>query len=78
MIISTKSLGENLRKIREDSGVSQKEAAERCGLDENTVSRIETGKTFPSLRTLVKLAAAIKPPRGSENADDQLFLRIES
>ncbi|MFV0636805.1 helix-turn-helix domain-containing protein [Mitsuokella sp. WILCCON 0060] len=44
---------------RQELGISQRMLAERCGLPQSSVARIETLKTTPKLDTLVKLMQAI-------------------
>ncbi len=56
--------------------MSQSEVAQKCSMDINTVSRIELGKTVPSLRTLINLVNAIKSTDGY-SSDEQIFLQIE-
>ena len=40
---------------RNDLGLSQRELAERCGMPQSSVARIERGLTTPKLDTLVKI-----------------------
>ncbi len=42
---------------RKDSGLTQKELAERTGIAQADISKIENGNANPSLRTLKRLAA---------------------
>ncbi|WP_432648448.1 helix-turn-helix domain-containing protein [Mitsuokella sp.] len=44
---------------RQELGISQRMLAERCGLPQSSVARIETLKTTPKLDTLVKLMQAL-------------------
>jgi transcriptional regulator with XRE-family HTH domain len=37
-------LGEVLRELRAERGLSQRALADRCGLSQSTISRLETGK----------------------------------
>jgi transcriptional regulator with XRE-family HTH domain len=48
------SIGEKLRALREDAGLTQDQAAARTGLARSTVSEAENGKN-PTLHTLVRL-----------------------
>jgi len=48
-----------VRWIRERRGITQEELAERSGVSQNSVSRIETGKRKPHKGTLQKLATAL-------------------
>ena len=50
------SLGDRLRELRDIKGVSQQIVANLIGLDRSTYAYYESGKTEPSLRTLIILA----------------------
>ena len=45
--------------LRERHGLTQAELAERCGMDQADVSRIERGSTSPTARTLQRIADAL-------------------
>lgn len=49
----------NIKRIRKKKGMSQKELICAVGLGTPMYSRIETGKTEPSLTTLEKIAKAL-------------------
>ncbi|MCB9796687.1 MAG: helix-turn-helix transcriptional regulator [Alphaproteobacteria bacterium] len=49
-------LGERLRWLRGERGLSQGELAQRCGVQVAEVSKWERGRRGPSLEGLVKLA----------------------
>ena len=55
-------VGRQLRKLRTQSGLSLRALAENSGLNVNTLSLIENGKTSPSVSTLQQLAAALNVP----------------
>lgn len=46
-------------KRRQELGISQRALAERCGIPQSSVARIETLKTTPKLDTLIKLMQAL-------------------
>jgi len=48
-----------LRQIRERKALSQRDLAQRAGVGEATISRIEQGRVRPRPSTLRKLAAAL-------------------
>ena len=50
------SLGENIRKKREELKLSQEYVAERLGVSRQAVSKWETGKSEPTAGNLVELA----------------------
>jgi DNA-binding Xre family transcriptional regulator len=50
----------DLRKAREDAGLSLTDVEKRTGIDKATLSRLETGKqSNPTVDTLVRYAAAV-------------------
>lgn len=46
-------------ELREHRGLTQGELAERCGIDQGDISRIERGSTSPTARTLQRIAEAL-------------------
>lgn len=52
-------LGQKLRRLREEKGVSQEELSKEAGLDRTYVGKIERGKKSPSLNTVEKLGDAL-------------------
>jgi len=55
-------VGHCLRKLRADRGLSIRALAGISGLNVNTLSLIENGKTSPSVSTLQQVAAALQAP----------------
>jgi len=53
-------LGRAIRRIREELGINQEEAAERCGLHRTYYSGIERGVRNVSLVNLEKIARGLK------------------
>lgn len=49
-------LGNNVRRLREEHGLTQEALAERANLDSTYISGIERGVRNPSFLSLVKLA----------------------
>lgn len=68
-------IGERLRSLREQRGLSQRELAARAGLTNGTISLIEKNKTSPSVASLKSLLDAIPismadfftPPKEAES-----------
>ncbi len=58
----TLSMGELIRKAREEAGYSQRELAERIYRRQAALSDIENGKMEPNASTLVYLAFNLKKP----------------
>lgn len=56
------SVGQRLRRLRQQRLLTLRELAERSGVAFTTVHRIETGKVAPRLRTLRRLAEALGVP----------------
>ena len=51
--------GEIIVELREKEDLSQEDLAYDCGMDRSFMSKIETGKTAPSLLTLMRLAQGL-------------------
>jgi transcriptional regulator with XRE-family HTH domain len=52
--------GRAIRRVREEQGINQEEAAERCGLHRTYYSGIERGVRNVSLVNIEKLAKGLK------------------
>ena len=50
----------NLSKIRKEQRYTQRELAELAGLNPNYYAKVERGNGMPSLKTIHKLAKALK------------------
>jgi transcriptional regulator with XRE-family HTH domain len=55
-------VGQRLRELRLERGLSIRALAERSGLNVNTFSLIENGKSSPSVSTLQQVAGALEVP----------------
>lgn len=55
-------VGQRLRVLRDERGISMRALARRSGLSANALSMIERGLTSPSVSTLNKLANALEVP----------------
>ena len=47
--------GENLKNLRKNKGLTQSELAESIGLETHNLNRIENGKSFPQVKTLINI-----------------------
>lgn len=54
-----RAIGEKLREIRQERGMSLRELAAKAEVSASMLSQIETGKVFPSVRSLYGIAAAL-------------------
>lgn len=75
-------VGQRLRMLREERGISMRALARRSGLSANALSMIERGLTSPSVSTLNKLATALEVPITAffrqEPAREQIVFRKAS
>ena len=55
-------IGERLRALREEKGLSQGTIEKRTGLRRCYISRVENGYTVPAVETLEKFARALEVP----------------
>jgi transcriptional regulator with XRE-family HTH domain len=62
-------IGEMIRKLRSQKGMSQGDIEKRTGLLRCYLSRVENGHTIPSLDTLAKIAGAMDFPLAQFFAD---------
>ena len=55
----SRKLGGNLKRIRTAKKISQGDIADGLGVSRGFVSKVENGKTNPTLLTITKLAKAL-------------------
>ena len=53
-------IGQNIRQIREDTGLTQEKLAEIVGVDFRYISFLENAKGFPSCELIEKLSNALQ------------------
>ena len=58
-------LGERIRELRKACGLTQEQLAERIGVEQKHVSRIELGTNYPTIKRLEKIAEALNLPMQS-------------
>ena len=54
-----KTLGERIRELREAKDLTQREIANRIGIDDYYISRLENNHVNPTLATMQKIASAL-------------------
>ena len=52
-------IGSNIRRLRIEKGMTQKELGERCGMFDSAIRRYENGRSVPTLKTIDKIADAL-------------------
>ena len=80
----SKTIGERIREIRNERGLTQKTLGEKAGIAEPTIRRYELGKLNPKINTVKKIATALNVPwyelyPGEEDGEDVklLFRSVE-
>ncbi len=58
------NVGERVRAVREQRGLSLRDIVQRTGLEETTLASIEAGKIAPPLGTIIRLAKALEMKMG--------------
>jgi transcriptional regulator with XRE-family HTH domain len=58
----TPAIGEKLKFARQQQQMSLRELAEKADISASMLSQIETGKAFPSVRSIYNIAAALNLP----------------
>lgn len=54
------TIGEKIRMIRKEKGLTQKQVGERCGMADSAVRKYESGAIHPKLETIFRIAAALE------------------
>lgn len=54
-----RAIGEKLRAVRQERDMSLRELADKAEISASMLSQIETGKVFPSVRSLYSIASAL-------------------
>ncbi len=71
-----RELGELLRRLRKGAGLTGKELAQRAGVAQPTISRIETGQLLPTPETVERVSAALELDETDRGALDALLVRL--
>jgi len=53
-------IGNRIRELRESKGISQQNLAAVCNFEKANLSRIEAGRTNPTISTLYKISQALE------------------
>lgn len=55
-----KKVGEKIVELRKERGLTQLDFAEKLGIEDSALRRIEKGRTNPTLKTLLKICAELE------------------
>lgn len=55
-MVTKELLGTRIKELRKNRKLSQDQLSEKVGMDPKHLSRIEVGKSYPSIKTLEKIA----------------------
>lgn len=56
------TVGENIRKLRKERGLTQKQLGEMCGIKEANIRKYELDKANPKIETIERIAQALEVP----------------
>lgn len=56
------TIGINIKKIRQEKGLTQKKLAQACNMYESQIRKYESGKVKPKINTLGKISKALEVP----------------
>ncbi|MFA9379139.1 MAG: helix-turn-helix domain-containing protein [Lachnotalea sp.] len=56
------TVGENIKRIRKEKGLTQKKLGELCGINEANIRKYELGNANPKIETIDKIASALGIP----------------
>lgn len=60
MTINYEKLGQRIRQLRKEKGITQEQLAEKVGMDPRTILEVENGKREnPTLKTLSTISEAL-------------------
>lgn len=53
-------IGKRIRQLRVERDMTQLDLGVKVGMEENAVQRLETARTFPTLKTLFRIAQGLE------------------
>ncbi|NAS22157.1 helix-turn-helix domain-containing protein [Herbidospora sp. NEAU-GS84] len=71
-----RELGELLRRLRKNAGLTGKELAQLAGVAQPTISRMETGRLLPTPETVEQVSAALNLNQHTREELDLLLSRL--
>ena len=78
------TIGERIRGLRREKGMTQKQLADAIGIDDATIRKYESGKLNPKIETIEKIAEGLgvqpdlirKREPGMTEREFQAFIRL--
>ncbi|APG65870.1 hypothetical protein LPB136_11055 [Tenacibaculum todarodis] len=58
-VLFIKEIGKQIKKHRKEQNLTQFDLAIKSDMEENALQRIKTGRTNPTIKTLLKVASAL-------------------
>ena len=71
-----KNIGQKIRQLRLDKGLTQKQLGDMCGIADSNIRKYETGRQNPKIDTLEKIAKALDIEITELILDDVLTLNL--
>jgi len=68
---------EDLKRLRQAAGLTQKQLAEKAGVSQSLIARIERGTVDPRFSTVRRIVAALVPMKGPRTARDVMSSPVE-
>ena len=53
------NIGDNIKRIRKEKGLTQKQLAKKLGVSQQNLAQYESNKRYPKLATARKIATAL-------------------
>jgi predicted transcriptional regulator len=69
---------DEIKRLRRSAGLTQKETAEKAGVSQSLIARIERGTVDPRLSTIRKIVAALTPAKNARSARDLMSSPVVS
>lgn len=68
---------EDLRRLRRSAGLTQKQLADKAGVSQSLIARIERGSVDPRFSTVNRILTALRAPVPTRNAKDLMSYPVE-
>jgi predicted transcriptional regulator len=68
---------EDLKRLRRAAGLTQKQLAEKAGVSQSLIARIERGTVDPRFSTVRRIMSALEPLKSTRTAEDIMSSPVE-